>query len=99
MKRQEVIAKLKAIEPDMRARGVKALYLYGSHARDVARSDSDIDVLVDFTDDTPPDAIIRMSPYLVLEERFPGVEIGYGTRENIVPAYRDSIVSSAIRVF
>jgi hypothetical protein len=42
MDRNEVIAKLMAVEPQLRARGVGALYLFGSYARDEARQDSSI---------------------------------------------------------
>ena len=47
MDRNEVIAKLKAVEPQLRGHGVAALYLFGSYARDEARQDSDVDVFVD----------------------------------------------------
>ena len=47
MRRNEVIAKLKAAEHTLRAEGVNALYLFGSHARDEAGQGSDIDVFVD----------------------------------------------------
>jgi predicted nucleotidyltransferase len=47
MRRDEIIAKLKEAEPALRARGVGALYLFGSYARDEARPDSDVDVFVD----------------------------------------------------
>jgi predicted nucleotidyltransferase len=47
MQRAEVIAKLKAVEPALRAHGVEALYLFGSYARDEAGPDSDLDVFVD----------------------------------------------------
>ncbi len=47
MDRDEVIAKLRAVEPPLRAHGVAALYLFGSYARDEARQDSDVDVFVD----------------------------------------------------
>ena len=46
MKRAEVIAKLRAVEPMLRAHGVAALYLFGSYARDDARPDSDLDMFV-----------------------------------------------------
>jgi uncharacterized protein len=47
MNRAEIIAKLKTIEPQLRAHGVAALYLFGSYARDEAGEDSDLDVFVD----------------------------------------------------
>jgi predicted nucleotidyltransferase len=48
MNRDAVIARLKSLEPALRDSGIVALYPYGSHARDEARPDSDIDLLVDF---------------------------------------------------
>ncbi|MCF4128532.1 nucleotidyltransferase family protein [Methylobacterium sp. SyP6R] len=47
MRRDEVLAGLKSTEPVLRAIGVAALYLFGSHARDEAQEDSDIDAFVD----------------------------------------------------
>ena len=47
MRGDEVIAKLKEAEPALRGLGVGALYLFGSHARDAARADLDVDVFVD----------------------------------------------------
>jgi predicted nucleotidyltransferase len=50
MKRDEVIATLRAHEPELRAAGVVRLSLFGSTARDEARADSDIDLLAAFDD-------------------------------------------------
>jgi predicted nucleotidyltransferase len=47
MRRDEAIAKLKKTEPVLRSFGVAALYLFGSHARDEASPDSDVDVFFD----------------------------------------------------
>ncbi len=49
MNRAEVLALLAEHKPELAARfGVKRLALFGSVARDAARADSDVDVLVDF---------------------------------------------------
>ena len=47
MPRDEVIAKLKAVEPALRAHGAAALYLFGSYARNEAQPGSDVDVFID----------------------------------------------------
>jgi predicted nucleotidyltransferase len=99
MKRQEVMELLKSVEPTLRAQGVAALYLYGSYARDEARPDSDIDVLVDFQAERGVGLTEYMAPYHVLERTFPGTEIGYGTRDNIVSHYKPYIEASALRIF
>lgn len=47
--RQEIVRRLQAILPELRARyGIASLALFGSAARDQGRRDSDVDVLVSF---------------------------------------------------
>ncbi|MBA2398211.1 MAG: nucleotidyltransferase family protein [Bradyrhizobium sp.] len=48
MKRDEIIAKLREREADLRAQGVAHAALFGSVARGDDRPDSDIDILVEF---------------------------------------------------
>ena len=43
MTREEIIAKLKAMEPDLRARGITRIQMFGSRARGDERPDSDLD--------------------------------------------------------
>lgn len=99
MDRAEVIARLKAAEPALRARGVAALYLYGSYARDEARPDSDVDVLVERVPGSDEGLRNYMAPYLYLEEQFPGTEIGYSTREGISKYVLPYVEDDAIRIF
>lgn len=99
MNRAEVIDRIKAVEPALRDRGVAALYLYGSYARDEARADSDIDIFVEFIPDQDRDISAYLAPYHLLEQQFPGKDIGYGTRDEIVVHYRPDIERSTIRVF
>lgn len=99
MNRETVIARLKKAEPELRVRGVAHLYLYGSYARDEARPDSDIDVLIDFDSTADQGLVGYMAPYLYLEKEFPGMNIGYTTSEGIVPMYRSHIEQSTVQVF
>jgi uncharacterized protein len=48
MTRDEIIARLKAHEAEIKAEGVVHLALFGSRARGDARPDSDLDVLIEF---------------------------------------------------
>lgn len=48
MRRDQIIARLRAAEPELRARGIRHAALFGSIARDEGRPDSDIDILVEF---------------------------------------------------
>ncbi|RST84537.1 DNA processing protein DprA [Aquibium carbonis] len=99
MDREFVIERLKDAERALRDTGVVALYLYGSYARDEARPDSDVDVIVEFAPGRQHDLTSYMGPYHILERQLPDVAIGYGTSDNIVPDYRTSIESESIRVF
>ena len=99
MNRSDVVTRLKTLEPRLRARGVASLYLYGSYARDEAGPDSDIDVLADFAPGQEPDLTRYMGAYHELADAFPGTEIGFSTRDGLVPVYRPHIENSAVRVF
>jgi predicted nucleotidyltransferase len=78
---------------------VAALYLYGSYARDEARPDSDLDVLIDLEPGPPRGLREFMAPQLTLEAAFPGVEIGCSTRDGLHPLYRPHIEPTLVRVF
>jgi hypothetical protein len=98
MRREEAIARLRAAEPDIRARGVGGLYLFGSVARHEARRASDIDLFVD------PDPARRfgfdefMGVYELLRERLGG-EVDYTTRGGLHRRLRPEIERAAVRVF
>jgi predicted nucleotidyltransferase len=98
MRRNEVIARLKDAEPDIRARGAQALYLFGSYARDEAGADSDIDVFIDKDRSRQFGFDEFMEIYFLLRERL-GDNVDYGTREGLSPALRAEIEREAIRVF
>ena len=48
MTRDEIIERVKAMEPELRARGITRLQMFGSRARGAARPDSDLDLLVEY---------------------------------------------------
>ena len=99
MKRDELLFKLKALEPALRARGIGGLYLYGSFARDEATARSDIDVFVDAVDQK----FFALRPfagaYEDIRKAVPGYQIGYGTRNGLSPDIRSVVESEAIKVF
>jgi hypothetical protein len=98
MRRDDVIAKIKEAEPAIRARGATALYLFGSHARDEARSDSDIDVFIDKDRSRKFGFDEFMDIYLLLQKQL-GAKVDYGTRDGLHPVLRPHIEREAIRVF
>jgi predicted nucleotidyltransferase len=99
MNRAEVIAKLKTVEPALRAHRVGALYLFGSYARDDARPGSDLDVFVDPAGEEFYGLDNYMGAYERLRDIFPGTEIGYSTRKGLSKYIRSEVEQQAIRVF
>lgn len=72
MTRDEVLAKLRALKPWLEAQGVTRVRLFGSHARDEARPDSDVDLLIDVAPDR-----LRGFAYFALEKEL-GRRLGAG---------------------
>jgi predicted nucleotidyltransferase len=100
MRRDDVIARLKETEPVLRGFGVASLYLFGSHARDDADSESDVDVFVDPASDRDFGFLSFMDAYEVLQDAFSHqVEIGYSTRMGLSPYIRQDVEREALRIF
>ena len=100
MRRDEIIARLKNAEPKLREFGVAALYLFGSHARDEARVDSDVDVFVDSESDASFDFLKYMDAYDTIRKSVgEDDEVGYSTRDGLSPYVRANVENEAIRVF
>lgn len=97
MTRDEAIAALKALETDLRSRGVGALYLYGSVARDAALATSDVDIFFD----RAPGARIGLSLVGMKQdiEAALGVPVDFGSREGLHPLLRSDIEARSLRVF
>lgn len=97
MRRDEVIAILRRHESEARSLGVRSLYLFGSTARDEARSDSDIDVFVD-----PDYERLGFVELYNLEERLSAIldrPVELTTRKGLHPSMRADIERDAIKIF
>lgn len=96
MQKQIAIARIKEAESAIRALGAAALYLFGSTARDEARSDSDVDLFVD----REPQRL-GFSEFFDLQdllEQTLNAKVDLATRESLHPVLRSEIETSAIRV-
>lgn len=99
MNRRDVIARLKAEEHALRNHGVAALYLFGSYARDEGRPDSDVDIFVDPATDEFYGLGNYIGAYERLRDAFPGMKIGYSTRNGLSKYIRPDVERKAVRVF
>jgi predicted nucleotidyltransferase len=77
---------------------VAALYVFGSHARDQARPDSDVDVFIDKDKSRKFGFDEFMDVYFLLQQQL-GAGVDYGTREGLHPVLRPEIEREAVRVF
>lgn len=97
LSREEAILRLRALEPELRSRGVDALYLFGSTSRDEAGSDSDVDVFGDLD----PDRRFGLDYFglkFVIQDAI-GRPTDFMSRDGIHPLLRQDIEASAVRVF
>jgi predicted nucleotidyltransferase len=75
------------------------LYLFGSMARDEAGSASDIDLFVEPAADSFYDLGNYMGVYERLAAAFPGIDIGYSTRQGLSRGILPEVERDAVRVF
>jgi predicted nucleotidyltransferase len=98
MRRDEVIEQLKQHEADIRALGAASLYLYGSHARDEAGEDSDVDLFFD-RDPNKRISLMELIELKFLAEQILGTEVDIGTRTSLHPVLKPEIERNALRIF
>ncbi len=97
LSRDEAIRRLKALEPELRDRGVLSLYLFGSTARDEAGAGSDIDVFADL-DPRRRFGLAYFALKFVIQDAI-GRPTDFMSRESLNPLMRDNIETSAVRIF
>jgi uncharacterized protein len=98
MNRTEAVAKLQGAADAIRARGATSLYLFGSTARDEARSDSDLDLFIEYDPAKKFSLVDLVGIKNFLEDRL-GMAVDVTTRDSLHPMLREDIEKSAIRVF
>lgn len=95
MKRDRVLAILKQHEAALKQMGVRSLALFGSVARDEARSDSDVDLLVDLE---PPYTLDRYINVKFFLEDHLGASVDLVMQEGLRPQIRETVEREAIHV-
>jgi predicted nucleotidyltransferase len=96
MRREEAISTLRGYLPALRRDfGVRRLSLFGSTARDEAREDSDLDILVEFEVTPALDAFVGLK--LFLEDKF-GRKVDLVTPDALKPRMRPAVEREAVYV-
>jgi uncharacterized protein len=97
MRREEVIARLRQHEADLRRLGVEHLYLFGSMARGEAKDDSDIDLFFDY--EKGKLGLFELMDVKAFAARILGRETDIMTRDSLHKTLRQTIEATALRVF
>ncbi len=95
MNRDEIAARLSAHHADILGFGVASLKLFGSHSRDQARPDSDVDFLVAFD---PPVTFDRYMDLKFFLEDVLARRVDLVTEGGLRPELRPHIEQDAVRV-
>ena len=83
-----------------RTRRDDVIALFGSHARDEAAADSDVDVFIDLAPDVAFGLVPSMDAFDTIQKAVgPDVDVGYSTRDGLSPYVRAGIEREAIRAF
>ena len=95
---ETIVSKLREIAPALRAMGVTHLCLFGSRARGDARSDSDLDVLVDTTPQGEEPAFDFFKVAHLIEDTI-GIQSQLSMRRLLKPRIAERISDDLIEVF
>jgi predicted nucleotidyltransferase len=94
MERDQILALLKSHKRQLKKYGIHSLSIFGSVARNQARKNSDIDILVDFEKPVGLFEYARLKMYL---EELLGREVDLVTPEALRKELREEILREAIR--
>jgi predicted nucleotidyltransferase len=97
MQCDEVIARLKRSEADLKKAGITHLYLFGSTARGEARPDSDVDLFFDF--EREDFGLFDLMEVKELAADILGTKTDMIPRDGLHPVLRERIEASALQVF
>ncbi|WP_291833780.1 nucleotidyltransferase domain-containing protein [Brevundimonas sp.] len=97
MRRDDALAKLRRLEPFLRARGLAHVYLFGSVARDDAGLGSDVDVAFDIAPGADFDAFDMGGIYLDLVDAL-GAQVDFIERRSLLNGKNIGVEGDLIRI-
>lgn len=95
---QTLVGKLRELAPALRALGITRLYLFGSRARGDARSDSDLDILVETTSREESPRFDHFKALHLIEDHL-GLQVQISMRDLLKPRMAERIADDLIEVF
>ena len=98
MGQQDIIARLREYEAELKARGVSHAALFGSRARGDARPDSDTDIMIEID----PAARIGVYEYVGLKDYIAGLfdgRVDVVNRDGLKPYIKPATTADAIYAF
>jgi uncharacterized protein len=98
VKRDLALARLKPFEPRLRQRGINALYLFGSTARDEAGDSSDVDLLFEY-DPTTSFSLFDQAGLMIELSDSLGSRVDLISRMGLRPRVKARVENEMVRVF
>lgn len=98
MKRDEAIRKISEHKDELKKRGVKCLYIFGSTARDEAGPGSDVDVLIEVDHANHHFGLFQQIELQGYLEEILGRAVDLATPGSLKPQMRDHILEERIFV-
>jgi predicted nucleotidyltransferase len=98
MTRDEALKRLRPCEPELRASGLAALYLFGSTARNEAVRDSDLDLLFELGD-VPKFSLLDQCAIQIRLEELLNISVDLVERDSLRPRIKARVEPEMVRIF
>lgn len=98
MDASQIIERIRSREPELHARGILSLSIFGSRARGDHKPDSDLDVLIEYDPSSQFSLIDLCAVERILHDEL-GVPVQATTRQSLRPWLRRKVERDEVRVF